>query len=647
MFGNYNYMGEHNVSSEQDAARMQAFMKALLADIGALQIMLETGRIESGVRRIGAEQEMFLVDRSMRPASIALKVLERANESRLTTEIGLFNLEANLSPRDLEGSCLRGMEQEIEELVETTRGAALEFDAEPLLCGILPTIGISDLSLENITPNPRYYELNRAMQQLRGGAFNVHIKGLDEMLLTHDNVMLESCCASFQIHLQVGPEEFARLYNLAQAISAPILAVAANSPLLVGHRLWHETRIALFQFSTDDRSSARQIRNHPSRVSFGDGWVRESVIEIFREEIARFRIMLTRQIDEDPYEVLRCGGLPDLGALRLHNGTIWRWNRPCYGVLDGAAHLRIEHRPLPSGPTIIDEMANAALFFGLMTALSEEYGEIDRRMSFDEVKNNFISAARLGLNAQMSWIDGHFGPVSTLIVDHLLPLARRGLESRGVEDADRYLGVLRERVERRQTGSIWSLNSIAGMDGGKTREAQSRALVECMLENQRTGRPVHEWEPAAIDKCCTWSKTHQIVRQFMSTDLFTVGPDDLVDLAASVMDWRHIRHVPVEDDAGNLVGLISHRDLLRMLSQGLLNRAKGPVAVKEIMKKELVTISPETPTIEALRIMQSRKVGCLPVVQGGRLVGLVTAYDFLSLSAEIIEKELVNAGVDT
>ncbi|QQS46460.1 MAG: CBS domain-containing protein [Acidobacteriota bacterium] len=640
-------MGEHNVSSEQDAARMQAFMKALLADIGALQVMLESGRIESGVHRIGAEQEMFLIDRSMRPASIALKVLERADESRLTTEIGLFNLEANLSPRDLEGSCLRGMEQEIEELVETTRGAAREFDAEPLLCGILPTIGISDLSLEKITPNPRYYELNRAMQQLRGGAFNVHIKGLDEMLLTHDNVMLESCCASFQIHLQVGPEEFARLYNLAQAISAPILAAAANSPLLLGYRLWHETRIALFQFSTDDRSSARQIRNHPSRVSFGDGWVSESVIEIFREEIARFRIMLTKQIDEDPYEVLRRGGLPDLGALRLHNGTIWRWNRPCYGVSDGAAHLRIEHRPLPSGPTIIDEMANAAFFFGLMTALSEEYGEIDRRMSFDEVKNNFISAARLGLNAQMAWVDGHFGPVSTLILDHLLPLARQGLESRGVEDTDRYLGVLRERVERRQSGSIWSLNSIAAMDGGKTREAQSRALVECMLENQRVGRPVHEWEPAAIDKCCTWSKTHQIVRQFMTTDLFTVRPDDLVDLAASVMDWRHIRHVPVEDDAGNLVGLISHRDLLRMLSQGLLDRSKEPVAVKEIMKKELVTISPETPTIEALRIMQNRNVGCLPVVQGGRLVGLVTAYDFLSLSAEIIEKELVNAGVDT
>lgn len=635
-------MGEHNVSAEADAARTQAFMKALLADVGALQVMLDTGRIESGVHRIGAEQEMFLIDKSMRPASIAMEVLDRAQESRLTTEIGLFNLEANLSPQQLDGEGLRRMEQEIEELVGITRKTTRELEAEVLLCGILPTLRQSDLSLNNITPNPRYYELNRAMQQLRGDVFNVHIKGLDELVMTHDNVMLESCCASFQIHLQVGPAEFARLYNLAQAISAPILAAAANSPLLLGKRLWHETRIALFQFSTDDRSSARQIRNHPSRVSFGEGWIRDSVIEIFREEIARFRIMLTRQIDEDPFEVLRRGGLPDLGALRLHNGTIWRWNRPCYGVSGGAAHLRIEHRPLPSGPTIIDEMANAAFFFGLMTALSDEYGEIDKRISFDDAKNNFISAARLGLNAQMTWVDGHFGPVSKLILDHLLPLAREGLKSKGVNSGDinRYLDVLQERVERTQTGSIWSLRSISAMNGAETREFHHRALVECMLENQLAGNPVHEWEPATMSRCNTWRKTHQFVHQFMSTDLFTLRPDDLVDLAASVMDWRHIRHVPVEDDAGNLVGLISHRDMLRMLAQGMLDRAKGHVAVKEIMKQDLVTITPDTPTIEALSIMRNKNVGCLPVVQEGRLVGLVTAYDFLTLSAEIIEKEL-------
>ena len=204
---------------------------------------------------------------------------------------------------------------------------------EVLLTGILPTIRQTDLTLENLTQLPRYHELNHAMQQLRGGVFVIHIKGLDELHARHDNLMFEACCCSFQVHLQVAPEEFVRLYNLAQVISAPLLAVASNSPLLVGHRLWHETRVALFQHSTDERSVARQVRSHPPRVSFGEDWIKESVIEIFREEIARFRVILTKDIDEDPLALLASGQLPQLAALRLHNGTVWRWNRPCYGVM--------------------------------------------------------------------------------------------------------------------------------------------------------------------------------------------------------------------------------------------------------------------------------------------------------------------------
>src|SRR5262245_59635803 len=356
-------MGEHNISTEHDSCQAQAFMRSLLTDVSALERMIEAGRIESGVRRIGAEQEMFLIDRAMRPAPVATEVLKNANDHRLTTEIGKFNLEANLSPRLLAGHGLREMEGELSELIAIARGAARGCDAEVLLTGILPTIRQSDLTLDNLAPIPRYHELNRAMGQLRGGAFNIHIKGLDELHATHDNVMFEACCCSFQVHLQVGPEEFARLYNLAQAISAPLLAVTANSPLLVGHRLWHETRVALFQHSNDERSSARQARSHPPRASFGEGWIKDSVIEIFREEIARFRVILTTQIVENPFEVLARGALPELAALRLHNGTVWRWNRPCYGVSDGAAHLRIEHRPMPAGPSIIDEMANAAFFY--------------------------------------------------------------------------------------------------------------------------------------------------------------------------------------------------------------------------------------------------------------------------------------------
>ncbi len=641
-------MGEHKVSTKYDAYQAQAFMKSLLADVAALEQMIETGRIESGVRLIGAEQEMFLIDRAMRPAPVALEVLKDANDRRLTTELGKFNLEANLLPRPLAGSGLREMEEELSDLMTIARRAAQSCDADVLITGILPTIRQSDLTLDNMSPIPRYHELSRALNQLRGGAFNIHIKGLDEIHATHDNLMFESCCCSFQVHLQVGPEEFARLYNLAQAVSAPLLAVSANSPLFVGHRLWHETRVALFQQSNDERSSARQARSHPPRASFGEGWIKDSVIEIFREEIARFRVILTTQIDDNPFDALARGELPELAALRLHNGTVWRWNRPCYGVNGGAAHLRIEHRPMPAGPSIIDEMANAAFYYGLMAALPHEYGEVEKLMTFDDSKNNFFAAARYGLKAQLAWVGGQDWPASTLIIDHLLPMAREGLKRAGVdeEDRSRYLDVIQERVERDQTGALWSLRSLAAMGERGTRETRLHALTEDMLDRQQSGAPVSRWTLAAVNGPTDWSRNYQTVAHLMSTDLFTVRPDDLVDLAASVMEWRHIRHVPVEDDEGRLVGLISHRDLLRLLAQGMLSRGAKEVTVKEIMIRDLMTIAPETPTLEALTIMRQRKIGCLPVVENDRLIGIVTAYDFLSLSAEIIETQLGGSAVD-
>lgn len=641
-------MGEHNVSVSRDSGQEQAFMKSLLAELAALERMIEGDLIEHGVRRIGAEQEMFLVDRAMRPVPLAMEILQRAADERLTTEIGKFNLEANLSPQNLSGDGLRQMERETEELVAIARKTAKEFGAGIVLTGILPTIRQSDLTIDNLIPNPRYKALNQAMQQLRGGAFNVHIKGLDELQLTHDNVMLEACCTSFQIHLQVGADEFAPLYNWAQAITAPLLALSANSPLFFGHRLWNETRIALFQHSTDERSNTRQLRSHPPRVSFGDSWVKNSVIEVFREEIARFRVLLTKEIDEDPLEILARGELPTLPALRLHNGTVWRWNRPCYGVKDGVAHLRIEHRAMPSGPTILDEMANTAFFYGLMTALPAAFGNVDRLMSFDEAKENFFAAARHGLKAQLTWLNGRNGPASALVQDQLLPLAREGLKQVDVDtaDIDRYLNVIEERIERDQTGAQWSLRSIAAMKDLGTRELRHRVLVERMIEHQQAGVPVHNWPLAQLDDSRDWSRSYQTVGQFMATDLFTVRPDDLIDLAASVMDWKHIRHVPVEDDDGQVVGLVSHRDLLHFLAQGLMNKQAQPVTVKEVMKRELITVNPETPTLDALGIMRRSKVGCLPVVENGKLVGIVTAYDFLALSAEIIEKQLMGIGGD-
>jgi CBS domain-containing protein/gamma-glutamyl:cysteine ligase YbdK (ATP-grasp superfamily) len=635
-------MGEHSVDQQFDKRKSQAFMKALLEDLRALEYMIESGGLETGVARIGAEQEMFLVDRNMRPAPISLEVLDQAKDSRLTTEIARFNLEANLTPLPLSGGCFRLMEQELEELLGLVHKSAETFGAEVLLSGILPTLQKSDLTLENLAPIPRYYQLNRGVIGLRGGPFTIHIKGLDELQITHDNIMMESCNTSFQVHFQTSPAEFASRYNMAQAITAPLLAAAVNSPLLFGHRLWQETRVALFQHSTDARSRTQLARSQPTRVSFGDQWLKDSVVELFHDQISRFRPIMITQPDEDPFQVLARGETPLLSALRMHNGTVWRWNRACYGVADGIAHLRIENRALPSGPTVQDEIANAAFFVGLMVALPEEYGEIAKRLSFDDAKENFFAAARHGLNAQLRWLDGKSLSATALILNELLPLARAGLKEAKVDskDIDKYLGIAEQRVRSGQTGAQWMLNSLASLNGQEPNEMRARVLTSTILARQKEGKPVHEWKLAATGELTDWSQSYQTVGQFMATDLFTLRPDDLVDLAASLMDWRHIRHVPVEDEAGRLVGLVTHRGLLRLLSRGSTAHNASSMTVREIMKANPISVSSTTPTLEAIEIMRRSKIGCLPVVDDDQLVGIVTSYDFLTATASLFKQHL-------
>lgn len=635
-------MGQQDVSAASDDRQLRAFMRAVLEDVNALERMLEMDAFEAGVRRVGAEQEMFLIDRSMNAAPMCIPVLEAASDPRLVTELAQFNLEANLSPRVFGGDCLRQMERELKEVLGIARAAANRHGGDILLAGILPTLRQSDLGIENLTPNPRYAELNRSIAKMRGGAFHVAIKGTDEIDVTNDTVMLESCNTSFQVHFQVHPRELAKLYNIAQAVTAPVLAAASSSPLLLGKRLWAETRIALFERSIDARSSAQHARGHRPRVSFGDGWVKESVLEIFREDIARFRVVLSEDLDEDPMAVLDAGGVPKLSALRLHNGTVYRWNRVCYGANDEVAHLRIENRALPAGPTVVDEVANAAFYFGLMAAATEEYGDIAHVMAFEDAKNNFFSAARYGLKAQLSWMGGETLSASELIIDRLLPMARAGLGANKVDegDIDRYLGVIEQRVRSGQTGARWMLDSLAAMGDGATPEIRARSLTTAIANNQKRGEPVHTWSTCTLHEHSDWRESCRTVGQLMSTDLFTVRPQDVVDLAANVMDWEHIRHVPVEDDDGRLVGLVTHRTLLRMMARGKARAAGEPIAIRDVMKPDPVSVSPSTPTLEAMRLMREHALGCMPVVENEKLVGIITERDLINVSTRLLEEYL-------
>ena len=636
-------MGLHDVK-RADAEELREFMKLLLRDVRALEKMLDDGLVESGIRRIGAEQELFLVDSAYKPARTALEVLDALNDPHFTTELGIFNIEYNLDPLVLGGTCLRQMEEQLVDLLVKARAAARSVGSDVVMTGILPTLTLADLSLDSMTPNPRYFALNDALNKLRGGKYTFHIKGADEFRVQHDNVMLESCNTSFQVHFQVGPAEFAKLYNTAQVCAAPVLAVATNSPMLFGKRLWAETRIALFQQSIDTRAQNSAMREKLPRVSFGSKWVDDSVLEIFREDISRFRLLIHTEVDEDPFEALNAGQAPQLKALRLHNGTVYRWNRACYGIIDGKAHLRIENRVLPSGPTTLDEMANAAFWFGLMTGVGGMHDDVRDVIDFDDAKTNFLGAARHGLGTSFRWLDGKTYHASDLILKELLPMSRECLKTRGLDadDVDRYLDVVEERVSSGHTGSYWGRESFQRMKERRALSERLSAITAATIRRQEEGKPVHTWPLAEVKEGARWKDDFSRVGQFMTTDLFTVNEDELVDLVASVMDWQHVRHVPVEDDEEHLVGLVTYRSILRYLTNHAGEKSPS-VPVSQIMQRDVVTVTPETTTLEAIQLMRDKHLSCVPVLKDGKLVGMVTEEDFLEIARELLEEGLRDA----
>ncbi len=632
-------MGEQNISRGDNHEAKRLFTRAVLNDLRALELMVEEGLIESGARRIGAEQEMFITDQNFSPKLTALKILDDINDSRFTNEIALFNLEANLTPRRFIGSCLADMEAEMNEVLKLAKQVAGSHDSQIILAGILPTLRQLDLTMDSITPMDRYYELNDRLKEIRGDDFRMEIRGIDELAVTHDNFMLEAMNTSFQIHFQVSGHEFVEMYNLSQAVTAPLMAVAANSGLIHHYRLWHESRIAVFQNSIDTRSTAHQKRGTQPRVHFGNEWI-ESIVDVFRDDISRFPVVLTTDFEKDPVAMVKAGVIPKLKALMLHNGSVYRWNRPCYGVKDNIPHLRIENRVLPSGPTTADEIANAAFYFGMMSGLMNEAAEIPGKMRFSDAKNNFLQACRSGLECHFNWFNGETMPATELILKQLIPIAAEGLKSSGIDEADisRYLGIIEQRAISKQTGAKWAIKSITEMDKEVHPDEKVRAIVAAMHRHENSQKPVHEWPLAQLEKDIDWRASYHRLGQFMTTKLITVRPDDSMDLAASIMDWKRVRHVPVENDKGELIGLISHRSIIKKIVAG---EREESVAIRDIMNPEPIFAYPQTSTVEALRTMREERISCLPIVdEHNILVGVVTEYDFIKLATKILENDL-------
>ncbi len=638
-------MGFQKVSTVESKSEMQHFVRSLLDDVQAFEYMLEHDWFETDIIRIGAEQEMCLVhNKTLKPATINMEVLAKLGDDKpwCVTELAKFNLETNLSPREFTGTCLSDMEAENLHYLSLIQKVLDEFDASIVLCGILPTLRKHDLEMHNLTPKDRYYALMAAIQKhLLGTSFELRVEGVDELLVKHDSPLLEACNTSFQVHLQVTPKEFVKLYNISQVLAAPVIAISANSPLVFGRRLWHETRIALFQQSLDTRTTHDHMRERLPRVNFGSGWLRGDITEIYKEDISRFRVLLAGSIDEDSLQMVKDGITPKLRALQIHNSTVYRWNRPCYGISpNGKPHLRIENRVMPAGPTSVDEVANAALWLGCMVAMGDQHEDITKQIDFVDARDNFLKAAKFGIDTTFSWLQDKKVPVTELIIKELVPMAREGLKQRKVAPADisKYMDIIEARAREHKTGARWALRTFTALKKEVTNDEAVTAVTAAILKNQKENKPVHTWEEANLSDLGNWQPSKMKVEEFMSTDLFTVQKEDLIELVAEIMDWRKIRYMPVENSKGELIGLISSRMLLRHFvhQNDLLEENK--LAVKDIMIEKPVTVTPETTILEAMHKMQEQRIGCLPVVKGKELVGVITEMDFLRITARLLER---------
>ncbi len=633
-------MGDTSVKTSKKLEEKNNFILNILKDIKAFEIMLEKGLFEKGIERIGAEQEMALVNENWKPAPVNQEILDSLKDDHFTTELAKFNMEINLDPLEFKGNCLSVLESQLRTMMDRVDDIGDQFGAKPLLTGILPTIQKSDLIFDNITPNPRYKILSDLLLEFRGGHFELHINGTDELITKHQNILFEACNTSFQVHLQVEADSFVSKYNWAQAISGPTLAAATNSPILLGKRLWRETRIALFQQSIDIRKTEKVIRDKNPRVLFGNSWVRDSIIELFQEDIARHKVIFTNPIEEDSLKMIEEGKIPKLKSLMLHNGSVYKWNRPCYGIMNGKPHLRIENRLFPSGPTVIDEIANAAFWLGLMKGMPIEYENIADKMDFDDAKTNFLKAGRMGLGAQFTWI-GHekMIPSHELICKELLPLAREGLQSVKIDknDIDTYLQIIEERVGSQKTGSQWMVESFSKLKKEVTIDEALVATTAGLYNRQKIGNPAHTWDLAVLKEGGSWVNRYRYIGQIMSTDLFTVSEEDLVNLVTNIMDWRNFHQVPVENRKGELIGLVSS-DLLLHYYGTSFGADIGNVTIGDVMIRNPVTVKPKTKTLEALKIMRKKDLKCLPVIEERKLVGIVTEYDFVKICHALFEE---------
>jgi gamma-glutamyl:cysteine ligase YbdK (ATP-grasp superfamily) len=481
------------VFSREDRQRYRQKVKRCL-DVFAR--MLAEARFDAAPGSVGLEIELNLTDEAGDPAMLNARVLEAIADADFQTELAQFNVEINVPPRSLAGDVFSALERDVRTSLNNAEEKARGVGAHMVMVGILPTVTDRHLNEESFSANPRYQLINEQIFAARGEDLDITIAGVERLSTFADTMAPEAACTSVQLHLQVDPGAFPVHWNAAQAIAGVQLALAGNSPFFFGKELWRETRIPLFEQATDTRPEELRAQGVRPRVWFGERWI-TSIFDLFEENVRYFSALLPVCEEEDPVEVLRRGDIPRLQELRLHNGTVYRWNRPIYDVVRGRPHLRVENRVLPAGPTVVDILANAAFYYGLIRVLVEEDRPIWSQMSFATAEENFHAGARDGIEANVYWPGVGEVPVSELVLRRLLPKAHEGLERWGVDaaDRDRLLGVIEQRCLTLRNGAAWQaatfhrLYEHDKLDRGDALRQMTLRYRELMHSNE----PVHAW----------------------------------------------------------------------------------------------------------------------------------------------------------
>ncbi|WP_232679927.1 glutamate--cysteine ligase [Nocardioides sp. R-C-SC26] len=490
-------MGEEVDLQEFTPADRTRYREKVRSCLDVFARMLRESAFDTDDPMTGLEVELNLVDGAEDPALKNAEALEAIADPAFQTELGQFNIEINVDPMRLREGGLALFEEGLRSSLNEAEARSAEVGAHLVMIGILPTLAEGHMGLHSISANPRYRLLSEQILRARGEDLVIDIAGAERLRTTSDSILPEAACTSTQFHVQTSPELFAGYWNASQAIAGVQVALGANAPYLMGRQLWRETRIPLFEQATDTRSDELRAQGVRPRVWFGERWI-TSVFDLFEENVRYFAALLPVLDEEDPVAVLEAGGTPALGELRLHNGTIYRWNRPVYDVVDGVPHLRVENRLLGAGPTVVDTVANAAFYFGLVRSLARSERPLWSQMSFSAAEENFHLGAQHGIEAQLYWPGVGQVSATELTLRRLLPLAQEGLEEWGVSgpEIDRLLGVIEQRCLRGMNGAEWFVRRMERHPGSAGDAARFDALREVLGEYRElmhTNEPVHAW----------------------------------------------------------------------------------------------------------------------------------------------------------